>query len=67
MNLKRKIKRARKIGTLQRYTRQLDQWLEELRLANRPVHRHSYVYDMFEERLRASPLQGRGHSKYLRG
>ena len=35
--------------------------------SNRPQHRHSYSYDQFDERLRANPIQKRGHSKYLRG
>jgi hypothetical protein len=37
MNLKKKIKRARTVKTLERYTRQLDQWLIELHAANWPI------------------------------
>jgi hypothetical protein len=51
MNLKRKIKRARTVKTLERYTKQLDTWLEEIRAASRPQHRHSYSYDQFEKGL----------------
>jgi Rps23 Pro-64 3,4-dihydroxylase Tpa1-like proline 4-hydroxylase len=52
-NLKRKIKRARTVKVLDRYTKQLDQWLIEIQAANRPTFRHSYVYDQYEKRLLA--------------
>lgn len=58
MNLKRKIKRAKTVKTLERYTKQLDTWLEEIRAASRPQFRHSYGYDQYEKRLlRGSGLQ----------
>jgi len=37
MNLKRKIKRAKSVKTLERYGKQLDKWIEEIRLSNRPI------------------------------
>ena len=42
-NLKRKIKRAETVKTLQRCIRQLDKWLIELQAANRPAPKEEAI------------------------
>ena len=78
-NLRRKIRRARKKETLERYQKQLDKIIIDLdasiaahtaeleSLQPRGYFRHSYSYDQFDERLRTGPIRRRGHSKYLSG
>ena len=51
-NLKRKIRRARKPETLERYIAQMETYITELEEALRaksPILRHSYSYDSYEK------------------
>lgn len=51
-NLKRKIRRARKPETLERYIAQMQSYIAELEEALRaksPSFRHSYAYDAYEK------------------